>query len=250
MASWTLVPCLVALRNELNELNPGRDKRSDGTIGDRAHQDSSSDHNPDETGETPYEDADSKNEVHALDADDTGPWPGGIDMGDITLEVARRHRTGLDDRLQNIIYNRRIASRSWGWTWRDYTGSNAHTEHAHFSARYTSAQEASTRPWGLTARFGTPKEIDVPLDTDQVTLTPDAAKALDNPTYPAGKKVSGATLLQLALIHACRAEEKAEKALAILQNTPPPAAARPATASAKPAAAPKPAPVQDATKAR
>ncbi len=249
MADWILVPCLVALRNELNELNPGRDKRSDGTIGDRAHQDSSSDHNPDETGDTPYEDADSRNEVHAFDGDDTGPWPGGINMGDIVNEIVKRHRTGLDDRLQNVIYNRRIASRSWGWTWRDYTGSNAHTEHAHFSARYTSAQEASTRPWGLTARFGTPKETDVPLDTDQVTLTADTAKALDNPNYPAGKKVSGATLLQLALIHACRAEDKADKALSILQNTPPPAAAK----QAKPAAATqqtKPAPVQDATKSR
>ena len=52
MASWILVPCLVALRNEFNQLAPNRDKASDGSIGDTSHAASSSDHNPDETGNT------------------------------------------------------------------------------------------------------------------------------------------------------------------------------------------------------
>ncbi len=56
-----------------------------------------------------------------------------------------------DDRLQNVIYNRRIWSRSWGWTAREYTGSNPHDKHAHFSSRYTTAAESNTRPWGLLA---------------------------------------------------------------------------------------------------
>ena len=47
MASWILVPCLVSLRSEFNKLAPGRDKASDGSIGDTAHQQESSDHNPD-----------------------------------------------------------------------------------------------------------------------------------------------------------------------------------------------------------
>ncbi len=149
MASWTLVPCLVTLRAEVNALAPGRDKRSDGSIGDQAHADSPSDHNPDETGETPYEDADSTNEVHAIDLDHTGPWPAGWSMERVVQVVVARHRAGLDNRLQNVIYKRRIWSRSWAWGQRTYTGSNAHTEHAHFSARYTTAQEADTRPWGL-----------------------------------------------------------------------------------------------------
>jgi hypothetical protein len=169
MASWILVPCLVALRNELNELSPDRDRRSDGSIGDLAHADRPSDHNPDETGETPYEDPDSRNEVHAYDADSSGPWPPGQDFGMYWDEIARRHRLGLDDRLQNLIYNGRIASRTWGWTWRDYNGSNAHTEHGHASARYTSAQEASTRPWGLLARFGPDSQKDeMDMDKQQI----------------------------------------------------------------------------------
>jgi hypothetical protein len=148
MASWILVPCLVTLRTEFNRLAPSRDKASDGSIGDAAHAQESSDHNPDETGNTPYEDADNINEVHAIDVDDDLRKSGWA-MDKCLEIIITRHRTGRDSRLQNVIYNRRIWSRSWGWTARAYTGANAHTEHAHFSSRYTTAQESDTRPWGL-----------------------------------------------------------------------------------------------------
>lgn len=148
MASWILVPCLVSLRNEFNELAPDRDKASDGSIGDTSHAASSSDHNPDETGNTPYEDSDRINEVHAIDVTAKLNLPGWT-MDRCLDIIIGRHRAGQDDRLQNVIYNRRIWSRSWGWTPRAYTGPNGHTEHAHFSARYTAAQESDTRPWGL-----------------------------------------------------------------------------------------------------
>jgi hypothetical protein len=148
MASWILVPCLVTLRSEFNAIAPARDKASDGSIGDIAHSQVSSDHNPDETGRTPTEDADSINEVHAVDVDKDLRRSGWTMQKAVEIIVVR-HRQGRDDRLQNVIYNRRIWSRSWGWTARVYTGANAHTQHAHFSARYTTAQERDTRPWGL-----------------------------------------------------------------------------------------------------
>lgn len=148
MASWVLVPCLTSLRNEFNLLAPDRDLASDGSIGDTDHAASSSDHNPDETGNTPYEDADNINEVHAIDVDDDLRKPGWTMQRCVNI-ITTRHREGEDNRLQNVIYNRRIWSRSWGWTPQPYTGRNAHTEHAHFSARYTTAQENDTRPWGL-----------------------------------------------------------------------------------------------------
>jgi hypothetical protein len=148
MASWILVPCLVSLRTEFNRLAPARDRTSDGSIGDAAHRQEASDHNPDETGRTPYSDADRINEVHAIDVDDDLRKPG-WNMTKCVEIIVRRHRAGQDDRLQNLIYNRRIWSRSWGWTARAYTGASAHTEHAHFSSRYTTAQERDTRPWGL-----------------------------------------------------------------------------------------------------
>jgi hypothetical protein len=146
--AWILVPCLVSLRGEFNALAPARDRSSDGSIGDAAHAGSSSDHNPDETGATPSEDADSTNEVHAIDVDVDLHKPG-WSMAKAVEVLVRRHRSGDDDRLQNVIYNRRIWSRSWGWTAREYTGSNPHDHHAHFSSRYTTAQERDTRSWGL-----------------------------------------------------------------------------------------------------
>lgn len=148
--SWVLVPCLVALRGEFNAIAPDRDRSSDGSIGDEAHASSSSDHNPDETGATPYEDADDVNEVHAIDVD-KDLNESGWSMDRAAAIVIVRHRSGADDRLQNVIYRGLIYSRSWGWTAREYTGPNPHDKHAHFSARYTSAQEADTRPWGLVA---------------------------------------------------------------------------------------------------
>lgn len=148
MASWILVPCLRSLQNEFNELAPARDRASDGAIGNAPHAAGTSDHNPDETGRTPTKDADSINEVHAIDTDADLRKPGWTMQRAVNIIVGR-HRRGEDDRLQNVIWNRRIASRSWGWTWQDYTGPSPHTEHAHFSARYTTAQEQDTRPWGL-----------------------------------------------------------------------------------------------------
>lgn len=160
-APWILVPCLVSLRAEFNTLAPARDKTSDGSIGDPAHQLEPSDHNPDETGNTPTKDADHVNEVHAIDVDDDLRRPDWSMSRALTIIIGR-HRSGQDDRLQNVIYNRQIWSRSWGWTPKPYSGKSAHTEHAHFSARYTSAQEADTRPWGL---------LDAEGDDDMATIT-------------------------------------------------------------------------------
>ncbi|AGL20032.1 hypothetical protein [Actinoplanes sp. N902-109] len=150
MASWTLVPCLVSLRNEFNEFAPDRDHASDGSIGDTAHAaGGTSDHLPDESySALRGKDSDSKNEVHAIDVDNNLN-KSGWSMTKCVEIIVTRHREGRDNRLQYVIWNRRIWSRSWGWTARTYTGASPHTEHAHFSARYTTAQESDTRPWGL-----------------------------------------------------------------------------------------------------
>lgn len=181
MASWILVPCLVSLRNEFNALAPNRDKASDGSIGDTSHAASSSDHNPDETGTTPYEDADSINEVHAIDVD-SDLRKSGWTMQRAVNVIVDRHRSGADDRLQNVIYNRRIASRSWGWTWRDYTGSSPHTEHAHFSSRYTTSQESNTKAWGLLAE-----------EEDDMPTAAEVAKAIWEYALPAPEDMGAST---------------------------------------------------------
>ena len=148
MADWVLVPSLVQLRAELNEIAPGRDRTSDGTIGDRAHQASVSDHNDDEVGRVPIRDADGKHEVHAFDADDDLRTPN-LTMEMVVQHILRRARSGAEKRLRYIIYNRRIWEASNGWRQRAYTGASPHTEHAHFSASYDTKLEASKASWRL-----------------------------------------------------------------------------------------------------
>lgn len=155
MGSWVVVPCLLTLRAEFSEVSPKRDKGADGTVADNLHG-SASDHQPDEDSAILRDhDADDKNEVHALDIDSTGPWPGGQSWFVRTIvELVAREKTDYESpttigRLQYVIWDGRIASRSWGWTWRYYVGADQHTGHVHFSARYLTAAESATRGWGV-----------------------------------------------------------------------------------------------------
>lgn len=148
MSDWILIACLKKLFAEFDAIAPGRDHASDGSIGDTAHQHEVSDHNPDETGSVPIHDADKINEVHAIDVDSN------LRESDLTMEkvvqfLLGRCRSGAEKRLRYIIYSRRIWSASSGWVQKAYTGSSAHTEHAHFSASYDSKLEASTASWHL-----------------------------------------------------------------------------------------------------
>lgn len=138
----TLVPCLDALRSEFNRNFPRRDKGSDGWIGDPAHQNTRSDHNPD-----------SRGIVHAIDVDADLNAPGAT-MLDCVLEVVGRHRRGEDNRLTYVIYrppggNPTIWSEADDWVGRRYYGSNPHDKHAHFSASYVRARETDRRPFGV-----------------------------------------------------------------------------------------------------
>lgn len=153
MSAWILVPCLVALRDEFNRLSPNRDKGADGSIGDSSHT-SSSDHTPDEDSDVLRDhDADTKNEVHALDIDSTGPWPGATFDAIVKGVIARERKRWLDPndkcRLHYVIWNRRIYSQSNDFNGEPYTLSDPHTNHAHFSSRYETSCESDTRPWGV-----------------------------------------------------------------------------------------------------
>jgi len=148
MADWVLIPCLKAFFAEFDRIAPSRDHASDGSIGDTAHQNEVSDHNPDETGRVPIHDADHLNEVHAIDVDNN------LRESDLTMEkvvqfLLARCRSGAEKRLRYMIYNRRIWAASSGWVQKTYTGASPHTEHAHFSASYETNLEASTASWHL-----------------------------------------------------------------------------------------------------
>lgn len=160
MANWVLIKSLTSLRAELDKIAPKRSKISDGSIGDKPHQQESSDHNVDDTkgSRTPYTDTDSIPEVHAIDATEALNQAG-WSMDRVVQILVLRHRNGQDDRLQNIIHKGIIWSRSWGWTARKYNGADQHYGHAHFSGRYGSGStnanpENDTKPWGLLAADG------------------------------------------------------------------------------------------------
>lgn len=161
----TLVPCLVALRDEFNALNPDRDKSSDGWIGDAAHADGPSDHNPDGNGN-----------VHAIDVDETLGLDS-VSMEDCVQTVLSRCRKNNDDpdneaRLKYIIYERRIwEAPSWSESY--YSGSNPHDKHVHFSAESDGKYANDAGPWGIEEKYGE-------LEMDQKTFNSMYLKALQD----------------------------------------------------------------------
>ena len=126
-----LAACLVNLRSEINAAYPGRDRTSDGWIGDASHQARPSDHNPD----PPVIGV-----VRALDVDVDG-----VSELDIIAAVLRHPATNY------VIFSGRIAQRVNGFAWRTYTGTNPHDKHFHVSIRLGYEQDGT--PW-LTSGGG------------------------------------------------------------------------------------------------
>lgn len=121
-----LVKAGVTLRNQLNDAYSNRDKRSDGWIGDSAHQARKSDHNPDKDGW-----------VHAIDIDENfGPgWKKGTTAKEFADQLIQLAREGKDGgRLKYVVYENAIASGTYKnkfWVWRK--GNWGHTQHIHVS---------------------------------------------------------------------------------------------------------------------
>lgn len=128
---WSLVPSLVALEAEADRLAPGRSRRSDGSIGDAAHADRVSDHNP------------SGGWVHAIDLTDDPR--GGFDAHAHARQVVARK----DPRIKYVISDRRIygPGSRFGWAGGPYSGNNPHLVHAHFSVLPTSVGRFDVSPW-------------------------------------------------------------------------------------------------------
>lgn len=121
--SWRLATSLITLRDQLNQMHPGRSKASDGTIGDVAHQaeGSASDHNPWITG------AGGVGVVTALDV--THDPVHGLDIAALGQALA----DSRDGRIKYVIQNSLILVPEDGWNWQRYQGSDPHTNHLHIS---------------------------------------------------------------------------------------------------------------------
>lgn len=170
MTAWYVAPALDELRDNINAAHPGRDRSSDGAIGDAAHAARKSDHNPAPDGR-------GGRIVRARDFDVDG-----IPVRPILDVLERDPRTGL------LIYNHRYWTRGHGW--RPYSGINPHTGHFHISVRVGAAYELDTRPWNL--------EDDMPLSKDEIAAIAAAAatetwkrpvRGLDGKTYQIGATV-------------------------------------------------------------
>lgn len=127
--AWRLNTALTNWREAVNSRYPNRDKTSDGTIGDEAHQQTPSDHNP--------------------DADGT------VDAWDMDVNLRSGNDSAAIEQLKRVfqahpaarywIHNRQIAHRSTGWVRKPYTGDNPHDKHVHWNSN--EATEDSTAPW-------------------------------------------------------------------------------------------------------
>jgi hypothetical protein len=159
-----LTVALTALRSGFNVAYPGRDKGSDGWIGDTAHQDRTSGHNPDDTSgvSAEYSDSDTKQEVRAIDVD-KDLKASGASMQDV---IDRILATPNDTkRLKYIIFNRYQWSKSNDWRRTDYDGDNPHTEHAHFSGDPGYDEDGS--PWSVESMGD-----DMPYSIEELQAAP------------------------------------------------------------------------------
>jgi hypothetical protein len=127
--SWRLARGLEKLRSQVNARAPNRSKRSDGTIGDRAHASRASDHNP------------RGGIVHAWDCTHhPGVWD--------AHSFADRLLRSRDPRIKYLISNRRIGSAKHGWKWARYTGSNPHSGHLHISI-HSNPHADNAKDWSI-----------------------------------------------------------------------------------------------------
>ena len=110
----------VQLRNQIDDLYPQRERKSDGWIGDSRHSARKSDHNPDENGI-----------VRAIDIDrDLAQHP---EEAHALVEKLRQCAKRGDRRIKYIIFDGKIMSPILGFKRRLYKGANPHKAHFHVS---------------------------------------------------------------------------------------------------------------------
>jgi hypothetical protein len=137
MTSWHVAPDLATLIAQVKTLHPGMIV---GTIGDTAHQNEASDHDPDADGS-----------VNAADFM-IGSTFSSSDAGALATRLALIQ----DSRMAYVIYNRRICSTTVSpGVWRTYTGSDPHTNHVHVSVTHTAAAENNAKNWDLGGKMHT-----------------------------------------------------------------------------------------------
>lgn len=154
MPNWRLAKSVTVLRDEANATNPGRDKSSDGTIGDSRHAGGGpgtaewddSDHNP-------WLVVSDLGVVRALDLDTDGL--------DLAAAFERGRQLAAAGRLPQVtgggyfILFGRITAPDFS-EWRAYKGTDPHVTHGHVSTSTQAARFDSTASWGIFAAAPAP----------------------------------------------------------------------------------------------
>lgn len=183
-----LAKSLEVLRAQINAAYPRRSKASDGWIGDAAHRATKSDHNPNPSGV-----------VCALDI--THDPKSGCD----SYKLAEALRLSKDPRINYIISNRRICSSTVvPWTWRKYSGANAHTQHVHISVRQVPTIYDNPAPWKVSIPAAEavarpeprPPVVPSPSPEPERTPRPPSPEPSQSPTPPASSPVPPPSFLQ------------------------------------------------------
>ncbi len=134
--SWRLAESLKKLREQVNAMYPNRDKGSDGSVGDLAHSQRKSDHNPNSAGV-----------VTAIDIDRD------FNDGHDGRELVAALQKGRDRRIKYIIFERQITVKGDVSRWKPYKGANAHNHHIHISVSSNPALYDNRDAWILDARM-------------------------------------------------------------------------------------------------
>jgi hypothetical protein len=130
-----LVKAGVTLRDQINKRFPGRDKASDGWIGDSRHQ---ARDGWGTNGKGSYHTPDPDGWVHAIDIDEnmgSGKERNGAKARQLADELAEYCRKGLDNgRVAHIVYEDQVASGTYKNSFWKFRGSGyLHTHHIHIS---------------------------------------------------------------------------------------------------------------------
>lgn len=143
--AWSVTPAMLSQRSAFNTRFPNRRKgvnSSDGFVGDYAHQQSPSSHNPDDTpgSKSEYTDADTKQEVRGSDTDENLN-DSEHDMFDVIDAIIA---TPNDvKRCKYLIYQDTVWSRNNNWKPAKYNGD--YHNHLHTSGDPVFDDDSS--PW-------------------------------------------------------------------------------------------------------
>jgi len=149
----TLCKAGVTLRSQVDKRFPGRDRRTDGWIGNAEHKSRQSDHNEN-----------SKGIVMALDLDENmgkrGKWRNGRTarlLADQLIKYAASTAPGAQ-RIKYVVYENQIASPTYDKTWWKFRGSGyGHTAHIHISFTALADMDGSIFPLPILTKSPTKK---------------------------------------------------------------------------------------------